>query len=188
MSRISKNEYKDHHQSAAGHVSHAKRNPHSQAAGVAVQRSIEERKGQTAPPVQRQDEEEEIQAKFAIQRQDNTQSPSSDTGASGIPKSVQTKMENTLGTNLSDVKVHQNSSKASDVGALAYTQGSDIHVAPGQYNPGSSSGKQLLGHELTHVAQQKEGRVQATGSVGGLALNDSPALEKEADTLGAKAK
>jgi hypothetical protein len=107
--------------------------------------------------------------------------------SSGIPESVQTKMEGALNTDLSGVKVHANSSKAADVGASAYTQGADIHIAPGHYSPGTSAGKQLLGHELTHVAQQMAGRVQPTGEVGGLPLNDSPALEKEADSLGAKA-
>ncbi|MCP5104358.1 MAG: DUF4157 domain-containing protein, partial [bacterium] len=128
-------------------------------------------------PVQLQEEEELMQGKFPVQMKPE----------SGLPESVQTKMEGALNTSLGDVNVHANSSKATEVGALAYTQGTDIHVAPGHYNPGTSSGKQLLGHELTHVAQQMEGRVQPTGSVGGLPLNDSPALEKEADSLGSKA-
>lgn len=104
-----------------------------------------------------------------------------------LPESIQTKMESVLNTSLSEVKVHANSSKATGVGALAYTQGTDIHIAPGHYNPNTSGGKKLIGHELVHVAQQKAGRVQPTGSVAGLPLNDSPALEKEADSKGAKA-
>jgi len=151
-------------------------------------------------PVQRQDEEDLLQGKFAVQRQDEEdllqgkfpvqESPEpgpGSAGASGIPESVQTRMEGVLNTGLSGVNVHPNSGKATEVGALAYTQGTDIHVAPGHYNPGTSEGKKLLGHELTHVAQQMEGRVQPTGEVGGLPLNDSPALEKEADSLGSKA-
>ncbi|MCP5049030.1 MAG: DUF4157 domain-containing protein [bacterium] len=160
-----------------------------------------------APPIQRQEDEEELmQGKFPIQRMeeeeelmqgkfpiqeaavDNAPAPGDGGGSgSGLPRGVQARMENALNTSLSDVTVHSNSGKASEVGALAYTQGTDIHVAPGQYNPGTSAGKQLLGHELAHVAQQKDGRVQPTGSVGGLPLNDSPALEKEADDLGSKA-
>jgi len=35
--------------------------------------------------------------------------------------------------------------------------------------------------------QQGEGREQPTGEVAGLPLNDSPALEQEADTMGAEA-
>jgi hypothetical protein len=131
--------------------------------------------------IQRQPEEELLQGKFPIQR---TREEETD---SGIPGSVQTKMEKTLNTDLSGVTVHPNSSKATGVGALAYTQGTDIHVAPGHYSPNTSSGKKLLGHELAHVAQQMAGRVRPTGTVGGLPLNDSPALEKEADALGSKA-
>ena len=70
---------------------------------------------------------------------------------------------------------------------LAYTQGTDIHFAPGQFKPDTSAGQQLLGHELTHVIQQAEGRVQPTTEVGGMAVNDDLSLEHEADVMGAKA-
>ncbi|MBN2817614.1 MAG: DUF4157 domain-containing protein, partial [Bacteroidales bacterium] len=59
--------------------------------------------------------------------------------------------------------------------------------APGQYNPGSQKGQELIGHELTHVVQQREGRVAPTKQGKGLPVNDNPALEKEADEMGAKA-
>ncbi len=95
-------------------------------------------------------------------------------------------MESALNTSFADVKVHANSAKASNVGALAYTQGTDIHFAPGKYSPGTSSGNKLLGHELTHVKQQSEGRVKATGEIAGMPLNDSKALENEADKGGSK--
>ncbi len=139
-------------------------------------------------PIQRQ-EEDELQGKFPIQRQEEDESGGlqSSGGNTGIPDNVQAKMESALNTSFSDVKVHANSSKATDVGALAYTQGTDVHFAPGQYSPGTSSGQKLLGHELTHVVQQSEGRVEPTGEVAGMPLNDNPALEKEADILGAKA-
>jgi hypothetical protein len=187
---------------AAAHASRSKQSARrSQAAPV--QRQPEEELMQGKFPVQRQPEEELMQGKFPVQRQpeeelmqgkfpvqEAPEQRSGSTGAvnaSGIPESVQTRMEGALNTGLSDVTVHPNSSKATEVGALAYTQGTDIHVAPGHYSPNTSQGKQLLGHELTHVAQQMEGRVQPTGTVGGLPLNDSPALEKEADSLGSKA-
>ncbi len=133
-------------------------------------------------PVQRQgppEEDELLQGKFAAQKNsaDNT----------GMPDKLQAKMESAFGTGFSDVKVHKNSGKATQVGAVAYTQGTDVHFAPGQYDPGTSAGQKLLGHELAHVVQQREGLVQPTGSVAGLPLNDSPALEKEADVIGKKA-
>lgn len=77
--------------------------------------------------------------------------------------------------------------KPVEVGALAYAQGSDIHFAPGQYDPNSKSGQELLAHELTHVQQQQsEGRVKSTGQVSGMPLNDDKSLEKEADDMASK--
>lgn len=126
------------------------------------------------------DEDELMQGKFeTAQRQTENQT--------GIPDTVKQRMEDSFGTDFSSVRVHPDSSKAPEVGALAYTQGTDIHFAPGQFKPDSSAGQQLLGHELTHVVQQAEGRVQPTTEIGGLAVNDDVSLEHEADVLGAKA-
>ena len=105
----------------------------------------------------------------------------------GMPEEVQAKMEGAFKTDFSDVKIHADSGKATEVGALAYTQGSDIHFAPGQYHPSDQSGQALLGHELTHVVQQREGRVQPTTQMAGLPVNDDEGLESEADSFGASA-
>lgn len=105
----------------------------------------------------------------------------------GMPEEVQAKMEGAFKTDFSDVKIHADSGKATEVGALAYTQGSDIHFAPGQYHPSDQPGQALLGHELTHVVQQREGRVQPTTQMAGLPVNDDEGLESEADSLGASA-
>jgi Domain of unknown function (DUF4157)/Putative peptidoglycan binding domain/Lysine-specific metallo-endopeptidase len=43
---------------------------------------------------------------------------------------------------------------ARDVGALAYTVGSDLVFGAGQYKPNSVAGRNLLGHELAHTLQQ----------------------------------
>jgi hypothetical protein len=40
--------------------------------------------------------------------------------------------------------------------ARAFTHGSDIYFNRGEYVPESSEGKRLLGHELTHVVQQRD--------------------------------
>ncbi len=100
---------------------------------------------------------------------------------------VMDKMEASFGTDFSNVQIHENSSSASDNGALAYAQGDQIHFAPGQYQPDTQSGQELIGHELAHIVQQREGRVQATSTANGMPINDDKALEKEADELGAKA-
>ncbi len=105
----------------------------------------------------------------------------------GMSDEVKASMEATHHADFSDVQIHPSSSKAPDVGALAYTQGTDIHFAPGQFSPNTTTGKSLLGHELTHVVQQREGRVAPTTAVNGMPVNDNPGLEKEADDFGKKA-
>ena len=107
-------------------------------------------------------------------------------GANKMPEGVQAKMEAAFNADFSDVNIHVGS-QASDVGALAYAQGNDIHFAQGKFDPHSNSGQELLGHELAHVVQQREGRVQPTTVANGLPINDDPKLEQEADDLGRKA-
>ena len=105
----------------------------------------------------------------------------------GMPDAVKQRMEESFETDFSSVRIHPDSSKAPEVGALAYTQGSDIHFAPGQFKPDTSAGQQLLGHELTHVIQQSEGRVQPTTEIAGMPVNNNENLEHEADVLGSRA-
>ncbi|MFC0139675.1 DUF4157 domain-containing protein [Erwinia mallotivora] len=97
----------------------------------------------------------------------------------GLPDNLKSGMENISGMSLDHVRVHYNSAKPATVQAHAYAQGSDIHLASGQ--------EKHLPHELGHVVQQAQGRVSATTSVAGMAVNDSPALEHEADVLGGRA-
>ena len=113
--------------------------------------------------------------------------PAAARGSAGIPLQLRATMESAFQSDLSDVRVHPNSNKAAQIGALAFTRGSDIHFAPGLYRPHTRSGRELIGHELTHVVQQRQGRVPATGRVGGLPVNENPKLEAEADSLGARA-
>ncbi|MDW5549457.1 DUF4157 domain-containing protein [Methanosarcina sp.] len=108
-------------------------------------------------------------------------------------KSLQTKNENNTemsdnlkagveslsGIDMSDVRVHYNSDKPAEVGALAYTQGINIHIAPGQ--------ERHLPHEAWHVVQQAQGRVKPTKQMRkGIAVNDDKELEREADIMGYK--
>jgi hypothetical protein len=81
---------------------------------------------------------------------------------------------------MDDVKVHYNSDKPAQLNALAYAQGTDIHVAPGQ--------EEHLPHEAWHVVQQKQGRVQPTMQLKGANVNDNEGLEKEADVMGNKTR
>lgn len=49
--------------------------------------------------------------------------------------------------------------------ARAFTTGSDIFFGKEQYNPRSSSGQELIAHELTHVVQQGGAGAQGQGDV-----------------------
>jgi hypothetical protein len=97
----------------------------------------------------------------------------------GLPDALKAGIESLSGIAMNDVGVHYNSAKPAQVGALAYTQGTEIHVGPGQ--------EQHLPHEAWHVVQQKQGRVQPTMQMKGVAINDDDGLEREADVMGAKA-
>ncbi len=111
---------------------------------------------------------------------------SSSGGAESSHESVQSEVGSAFGADFSNVNIHEISRKATDVGALAYTQGEDVHFAPGQFQPESKSGKELIGHEFAHVQQQRQGSVQATTEVNGVGVNDDAGLEHSADVAGAQ--
>ena len=104
----------------------------------------------------------------------------------GMPDPVLQKMESAFHTDFSNVKIFPNSPKAPQLGARAYTQGSHIHFAPGEFSPSNSEGQKILKHELVHVVQQRQGIVKPTGRIKGLPLNDDPALESHAETAADK--
>ncbi len=90
-------------------------------------------------------------------------------------------METALGADFADVRVHVGP-HVSALGALAFTCGTQIHFAPGQFQPSTVQGRMLIAHELVHVIQQRAGRVRNPfGS--GLALVQDPGLEAEAQRL-----
>ena len=115
--------------------------------------------GKLSAPVQRveseEDDDEVLQGKMA------EPVPKNETG---LPDNLKAGVESLSGYSLDDVRVHYNSSKPATVQALAYTQGTDIHVA-----------------------QQMAGRVSPTTNINGMPVNDNAALEHEADVMGEKA-
>ncbi len=97
-----------------------------------------------------------------------------------MPPHLRSGMERLAGYDLSAVRVAYNSPRPGELGARAFTQGRTIHVGPGQ--------ERHLPHEAWHAVQQIQRRVAATGrTIDGLMLNDQPALEREADVMGARA-
>jgi hypothetical protein len=95
----------------------------------------------------------------------------------GLPGALKSGIESISGMSLDKVKVHYNSAQPAQLSALAYAQGSDIHLAPGQ--------ERHLPHEAWHVVQQAQGRVRPTMQMkGGVPVNDDKGLEREADAMG----
>ncbi|TDX32515.1 DUF4157 domain-containing protein [Rhodovulum visakhapatnamense] len=121
--------------------------------------------------LQRVEEDEPLQGK-ALQRKGGSKT--------GLPERLRSGVERLSGVDMSHVRVHYNSSRPAAVQAHAYAQGSDIHLGPGQ--------EKHLPHEAWHTVQQAKGRVRPTTEVAGTPVNDSPALESEADRMGAKAE
>lgn len=86
-----------------------------------------------------------------------SQLSSSKGGGSSLPGETKTQMESGFGADFSDVRLHTDSNAvqmSKNIGAQAFTHGSDIYFNEGKYQPKSDSGKHLLAHELTHTVQQ----------------------------------
>ncbi|MCA8991600.1 MAG: DUF4157 domain-containing protein [Planctomycetaceae bacterium] len=97
----------------------------------------------------------------------------------GMPDRLKVGLEQLSGFDLSDVRVHYNSARPAQLNALAYAQGQDIHIGPGQ--------QKHLPHEGWHVVQQMQERVKPTTRVNGALINDDRRLEREADVMGTRA-
>lgn len=148
--------------------------------------------GKFENPVQREEDEAELlQGKFeqpaqrlGVEEDDELmqgkfETPEQKRNETGMSDNLKAGIEDLSGFAMDDVRVHYNSPEPATVQALAYTQGTDIYVAPGQ--------EQHLPHEAWHVAQQMAGRVEPTTEVSGLPVNDCIELEHEADVMGARA-
>ena len=150
----------------------AQRQQFAKITGAAMQRM-----GDEEEPVQRVEEDELVQGKFETAQL--TEVPTAKQNNTGIPDNLKSGIEHLSGMSMDNVKVHYNSSEPAQLNALAYAQGTDIHLAPGQ--------EKHLPHEAWHVVQQAQGRVKPTMQMAGLQVNDDQGLEREADVMGAKA-
>jgi len=103
-------------------------------------------------------------------------------GGQALDHGVRTQMEPAFKADFSGVRVHtdgQADNLNRSLSARAFTTGQDIFFKQGEYNPGSSTGRELLAHELTHVVQQNGDGVQTKLTVG--APGDR--YEQEADSV-----
>lgn len=111
-------------------------------------------------------------------------------GGSPLPADLRSDMEDRLGADFGDVRVHTDSQAAASaeaVNAHAYTVGSDIVFQRDAFDPGSDAGKTTIAHELTHVVQQRNGPVAGTPTGGGIAVSDpGDRFEREAADTAAR--
>ncbi len=114
-------------------------------------------------------------------------------GGKSLTSDTQSYFETRFGSDFSDVRVHTGSTAdeaARSINAKAYTKGSDIAFAKGEYNPDSQSGKKLLAHELTHVEQQEtlsKAPSGQTDSAPNISQQGDPATISRGGGLGAAA-
>ena len=106
-------------------------------------------------------------------------------GGRPLPDAVRGKMEAALGADFSNVRVHVGP-QAERIGAIAFTLGSDIYFAPGRYQPDTVYGRQLLGHELAHVVQQRAGRVRNPLGSGSRSFRTTPSKPKPTASANAR--
>jgi hypothetical protein len=102
-------------------------------------------------------------------------------GGSPLPDPTRSFMEDRFGTDFSNVRIHTDSESVKlnrRVGATAFTTGSDIFFGAN----GNASDQQLLGHELTHVVQQRTMSASGPMTVG----PDGDQHEQEASQTAAK--
>ena len=91
-------------------------------------------------------------------------------GGESLSQSLRSQMETAFGADFSPVRVHTNQNAVQmsrDLGAKAFTHGSDIYFNANRYSPATTFGKELLAHELTHVLQQSGAAVRPPGGNGG---------------------
>jgi hypothetical protein len=99
----------------------------------------------------------------------------------GLDDTVRRRMEGAMGADFSRVRVHTDGEAdalSHALGARAFATGPDIYFRAGEYAPGSSAGRELLAHELTHVVQSGAGvRAKLTVS------EPTDEAEREADAV-----
>ncbi|MCG8346024.1 MAG: DUF4157 domain-containing protein [Chlorobiales bacterium] len=81
------------------------------------------------------------------------------TKGDALPSDVRSFMEPRLNADFSNVRIHSDREAASlnnQLSARAFTYRNHIFFSRDQYQPGTSEGKHLLAHELTHTIQQKQ--------------------------------
>jgi hypothetical protein len=102
-----------------------------------------------------------------------------------LDSAIRASAEARFGFSFSNVRIHDDAAAARSVAAAkarAYTAGSHIAFAIGEYRPGTAEGMDLIFHELVHVAQQGPGA--AASPVPRSITRQHDAVEQEAHAVG----
>jgi hypothetical protein len=101
-------------------------------------------------------------------------------GGNPLDGQLASQFGDSLGHSVADVRVHTDSTAAAltrAVSARAFATGTDIFFAPGEYQPGTPAGQQLIAHEVAHTDQQRGAPLSGPLVVS----NPGEALEVQAD-------
>jgi hypothetical protein len=110
-------------------------------------------------------------------------------GGRGLEAGMQSQLQQGLGADLSNVRVHTDKEAdtlARSVNATAFTSGRDIYFSDGAYQPNTEAGMRLLAHEATHTVQQSRGPVAGTSAAGGVKISDPADVGEQAATHAAE--
>ena len=119
----------------------------------AVQRKAEADGSAAAPPPVAENAAPGVDP-FAVHLLDRADASAS----SSIPDGLRGRFEQSLGTDLSGVRLHtgaESATAATAMHARAYATGEHVHFGAGQYDPSSPDGQRLVAHEVAHTVQQR---------------------------------
>lgn len=111
--------------------------------------------------IQRAADEPDLMNSFDVTGELEGQIQSQKGSGQNLDSGDQQFFESRFNQNFSDVRIHTGGVSDSinrSIGARAFTNGSDVFMRGGEYNPGTSGSRELLAHELTHVVQQTGSR------------------------------
>ena len=105
-------------------------------------------------------------------------------GGQPLPEAERLFFESRMGHDFRHVRIHDGEAAAEaaqSVNARSFTLGRDVVFNQGEYSPGTSSGKRLLAHELTHVVQQLGTAPQRATVNSSRIAPSSPGIQRKVD-------
>jgi hypothetical protein len=112
--------------------------------------------------------------------------PDSASGGQPIPPATRAFFEPRFGEDFSDVRVHDDPAAheaAGSIGARAFAFGNQIAFGRGAYSPQTTTGRQLIAHELTHIVQSRGAGAEAGGAVSITAQRPYDLISRQAVTV-----